>query len=172
MQLMPIKPPTRAPAYLETIPTQADKTMKAQWILIANATRARLFERQPDEPLRMLRSFDDPDGRKRAGELASDKAGRELSGHGFGGAAFEPRMDAKHKEHVLFARQIAQDLEHGARTNSFASLIVFASSPFLGELRNELGSSTTRLLAGTYDVDLTAVGPAELESRLAHELHD
>lgn len=146
--------------------------MKPQWILIANATRARLLERQADGPLRLLRSFDDPEGRKRAGELGDDKAGRELSDRGFGAAAFQPRLDAKEKEHIHFARQIAQELELAAGTNSYASLVVFASSPFLGQLKHELGSATGRLLARACDIDLTAVGPAELEWRIAQELRD
>ena len=61
-------------------------------------------------------------------------------------------------------------LEAGALEGSYASLRVFACSPFLGELKQALGPAAQRLLAGARDVDLTHVGPAELADRIRHEL--
>lgn len=144
--------------------------MKPDWILIANASHARLLEQTEDSRLRLLHSFEHPDSRKKGVELADDKAGREQSDRSFGGAAYEAQTDARRKEHQRFARELADHLEREARNNAFGSLQIFASSPFLGELKQELGGVTQRLLAGTHDVDLTAVGPAELGSRIEHEL--
>jgi protein required for attachment to host cells len=142
--------------------------MNATWTLIANAGHARLLQQEAGGRLAMLHAYEHPASRLHSSELGDDKAGRELSGRGFGGAAFEPRVDAQHKEHLHFAQQLAQVLEQGAQEQRYDALELFASSPFLGELKDALGPATQRLLAGTHDVDLTSVGLAELPKRIAH----
>lgn len=143
--------------------------MKPDWILIADAAHARLLQQEPAGHMTLLQSLEHPRSRLRNSELCADKAGRELSDRGFGGTAFLARVDAQRKEHQRFAQQLAQVLEEGARSRRYDALHVFASSPFLGELKHALGPGTRRLLAGTHDVDLTAVGLAELPKRLEHE---
>lgn len=144
--------------------------MKPHWILIANASQARLLQQEQGCPIVVLKGFHHPASRLHSSELGDDKAGRELSGRGFGGAAFEPRIDAQHKEHLEFARELAEELEAAAREGRYASLSLFASSPFLGELKQALQDGSQRLLTSTRDVDLTSVGVAEIEHRIAHEL--
>lgn len=144
--------------------------MKPDWILIANAADARLLEHEGDGPVVLIASFSHPEGRSKASELAVDRAGRERSDRSYGGTAYEPRTDARHKEHERFARQLTEYLEHAALQHTFASLEVFASSPFLGVLKAHLGDATLKLLTGTHDVDLSAVGVTELKRRIQHEL--
>lgn len=144
--------------------------MKTDWILVANATHARVLEQEAGHKLHVLKTFHHPDSRKRSAELGDDKAGGELSGRGFGRAAFEPRMDAQQKEHLKFAHELAEYLEREARHNSYRSLVIFASSPFLGELKSAIGEMAADLLTSTHDVDLTSVGLAELGPRIEHEL--
>jgi hypothetical protein len=69
-----------------------------------------------------------------------------------------------------FAHELAEHLERNAQLGNFGSISIFASSPFLGELKARLGPATLRLLSGTRDVDLTSVGPAELQRRISYEL--
>ncbi|HEY0822403.1 MAG TPA: host attachment protein [Ramlibacter sp.] len=140
--------------------------MKPNWILVANATEARILQQESGSPLVVLQAFHHPASRARSSELGDDKAGRELSGRGFGGAAFEPRVDAQTKEHLHFARELADALEAAARQGSYGSLAIHASSPFLGELKHALGDGTRRLLTATHDVDLTSFGVQEIEQRL------
>ena len=89
---------------------------------------------------------------------------------GFGGMAYEPRTDPVRKEHERFARELADYLEEGARTQAYGSLVVFAGNPFLGELREALGDGTRRLLKTSLPVDLSHVGAAEIERRVLDEL--
>lgn len=146
--------------------------MKPHWILIANASQARLLQQEPGCPIVVLKGFHHPASRMRSSELGEGKAGRELTDRGFGGAAFEPRIDEQHKEHLQFARELAQELETAADEGRYASLSVFASSPFLGHLRQALQDGTRSLLATSRDVDLTSVGVAEIEHRIRHELEN
>lgn len=142
--------------------------MKPNWILIANATEARLLEQEPGNPLVVLQAFHHPAGRMHSSTLGDAKAGSEHSGHGFASAALQPRVDAQTKEHLHFAHELAQKLEQGATQGSYAALSIHASSPFLGELKQALGEQTRRLPVSTHDVDLTSFGLGEIEARLQH----
>lgn len=144
--------------------------MKPDWTLIANATHARLLQQSRGEPMVVIKSFYHPESRSRISDLASSRAGHESTDHNFGGTSFQPRTDPLRKEHEHFAREIGDYLESAALEGRFHSLTVFASSPFLGELRARLGDATGKLLSGSHDLDLTAVGLTELERRIAHEL--
>lgn len=140
--------------------------MKPHWILIANASRARLLELEPKDKVRELRSFEHPGGRSRASELA----GFPSTDRDHGAAGFQPRIAPKQKEQALFARELADYLEREAQLGTFASLSLLVSSPFLGELKAALGSGSQRLLGVTRNVDLTMVGKAELGRRVAQEM--
>lgn len=143
--------------------------MKPDWILIANAAHARLLAREPGSPLVVLKSFEHPQSRSKVSDLADGPSGRERSDQAFGGAALQPRQDAKTREHLHFARELADYLEQHAQQHGFNSLAVYASNPFLGELKAELGEATRRLLQGTHDLDLTAFGVGEVERRIGQQ---
>jgi protein required for attachment to host cells len=144
--------------------------VKPDCFLIANASQARLLQREPGCPLVVLQAFHHPESRLRSSELGNARSGFEMASQGYGGVAFEPRADAHRKEHLRFARELAAYLERAAADGRFRSLAILASSPFLGELRQQLGSATQRILSGIHDVDLTSVGLAELEPRIRDEL--
>ena len=120
--------------------------MKSDWILIANGTHARLLQQKGDAPPVIVQGFTHAEGRARVGGPVDD---REL-----------------HR----FAHELAESLERHAQLGNFNSLAIFAAGPFLAELRAELGPATLRPLTGTHEVDLTSVGPAELQRRMAYEL--
>ncbi|MFL6691375.1 MAG: host attachment protein, partial [Ramlibacter sp.] len=111
-------------------------------------SQARLFREQADGRFVALGSFQHPKGRERSNTL----------------------VEAQRKEHLRFAAELADVLERAAREGSYASLRVFAASPFLAYLTQALGPATQRLLAGAHDIDLTHVGLAELQRRIQHEL--
>jgi protein required for attachment to host cells len=119
------------------------------WILIANATRARVLQQEPGSPMVVLESFVHPVGR---------------------GARSDGPSDPRQKEGRLFAHELAQYLEREARQARFGRLTVFAASPFAEELRAGLGKLTRQLLTGVHELDLTSVGMAELERRVFQEM--
>lgn len=144
--------------------------MKPHWILLANASHARVLQQEQGVPLVVVQSFTHSEGQSKISELVDDRAGHESTDRSFGGTSYQPRTDPKRKELHRFAHELAAHLERHAQQGDFDSIAVFASSPFLGELKAELGTATERMLSGTHDVDLTAVGTAELQRRIAHEL--
>jgi protein required for attachment to host cells len=133
------------------------------WFVVADASRARILSRMPGHALQLVHVMEHPESRLKSSELGDDRRGRELSGRGFGGAAFEARTDAHTREHLKFAHRLAQYVEHEARANAFACLDIFAASPFLGELKKELGGVSQKRLAAAHDVDLTHLSLAQLE---------
>jgi protein required for attachment to host cells len=136
------------------------------WFVVADASRARILSRMPGRPLQLVHVMEHPESRLKSSELGDDRRGRELSGRGFGGSAFEARTDAHTREHLKFAQQLARYVEHEARANAFASFEIFAASPFLGELKKELGGVSEERLAATHDVDLTHLSLVQLEAHL------
>ncbi|MFZ5486250.1 host attachment protein [Extensimonas perlucida] len=144
--------------------------MKADRILIANATYARYLERETSGTLRVLETFEHPESRSKVSEIVSDKMGREASDRGYGGTAYQPPTDPKRKEHLHFAHELADYLEQEAGAGRFQELAIFASNPFLGELKAALGDAARRRLSSTHDLDLTSYGLAELEQRVKQAL--
>ncbi len=123
-----------------------------QWFLVANAARARLLSRKRNEPLQLVRAFGHVESRAKSGKTD------------FG--AFEPRMSPREKERHRFAHELARFIDHEAREGHFATLSVFAPSPFLGDLKHELGAATVHRLAAAEDLDLTHKSLVELEQSL------
>jgi hypothetical protein len=74
------------------------------------------------------------------------------------------------KEDARFAHELGEHLERNAQLGNFGSLALFAPNPFVRELKAKLGPATLRLLSRTHDVDLTSVGPAELQRRISYQL--
>lgn len=140
--------------------------MKSDWILIADATRARLLQQEEGKSLIQLRTFEHQASRLHSSELGTDARGRERSDRRPGASAYEAHADPHRKEHLRFACEIAEFLEHGARHDLCRSLRVFAPSPFLGLLTAELGDATKHVLAGSHDLDLSCVGIAEIGHRI------
>ena len=141
--------------------------MKPQWILVANASHARLFSRDsPTDPLVPQATLEHPESRLKGSQLADDRPGHEATDNSSGGNRYEPRSDVRRKEHQRFARDIGQRLDAGLAADEFSSLWLFASSPFLGELKAQLSDAVDKRVQLALDTDLTSFGLAEIEQRL------
>lgn len=142
------------------------------WILVANASKALCFDRTDDKSkMSLLTEIDDPLGRAKSSELGDDRAGYESMGAGRGSASYAPRTDAKTKEHESFARKLAQMLDEGVAAHRCDAVVMFASNPFLGELKSHLGEQTAKVLKAAIATDLTSFERAEIMRRVDHALH-
>ena len=130
-------------------------------------TRTPLFSRDsPTDPLVPLATMEHPESRLKGSELADDRPGHEATDNSSGGNRYEPRSDVRRKEHQRFAREIAERLEAGLVAGEFSALWIFASSPFLGELKAQLSEAVDQRVQLALDSDLTSFGLAEIEQRL------
>jgi protein required for attachment to host cells len=142
--------------------------MKTQLIVIANAASARIFRRDTAKsPLVPVATLAHDASRQHARELESNRPGSQAADNSRGLNHFEPRSDARRKEHQRFAKEIAHRLDAGLKAGEYASLMLFASNPFMGELKAQLSEAVTQRLKATLNNDLCHVGIAELESRIS-----
>lgn len=140
-----------------------------EWVVLANAARARIFERDPETgAMRELSAHVHPQSRAKGIELGADRPGRAIKGQAR--TRFEPHTPPHERETQRFAHELAEKLERGALAHRYAALVLLASDPFLGQLRRELGPAATALLGHQLARDLTAWQDRELEERVARAI--
>jgi protein required for attachment to host cells len=145
-----------------------ETAMKPQWIVVTNAALARVFSRKSAlEPLVPVETLTHSESRLRAGVLAAGRAGRQAADNSHGVNQFEPRSDAHRKEHRRFAKELARRLDEALAAGKFGSLMIFSSNPFIGELSAQLSNAVSERIEALLDRDLSHVGIAELERRIA-----
>jgi len=145
--------------------------MKSTWVLIANASKARCYTREhANAPWTEVAGFEDAWGRAKGLDLAEDRAGYEAGGRVRAGAPYSPHLDPKTKEHESFARQLARFLNEAIAARRCESLVIFASNPFLGEVKSYLDDHASRALARSLALDLTSFSGAELARRIDEHL--
>jgi protein required for attachment to host cells len=139
------------------------------WFVIANASRARVLE-EGSRPGRYTHVADlvHPQSRQKGIALAGDRPGHaHAEGAGFAGTSFAPHTDPRERERDRFALEVAQLLDQGVADGRCAGLVLAASSPFLGHLKNHLGAQARKAVVRTLDADYTALTDRELGERLA-----
>jgi protein required for attachment to host cells len=139
---------------------------KGTWILVADASRARLFREQRGKCI-MIGEFEHPESRASVRELVSDANGRK-PGAGYGhrpGA--EPHTDPKDVEAEKFAHRLAESLERGLHVHAFEQLVLIAPPRFMGELKGRLSDQVQKRLLKTIKKNLTALEPREIAARIA-----
>lgn len=139
--------------------------MKNQWIVVANASLARIFRQGASNGgLELVETLTHAQSRMHPGEVAaSDQGASERDHHD---DRFEARNDMRRKEHVRFARALADRLDKGLAAHEFDSLTILAAKPFLGELRQQLSPGVSDKIGIELNNDFTALSVAELAERL------
>jgi len=134
--------------------------MMKTWVMVANATRARLFELTGRHaPLAELQALVWPEARLKGHEIESDRPGRAFSSRGNQRHAMEPGLPPKEEEAMHFAKHLVQLLQQGLDAHRFDELCVVASPHFLGLLRSEMGTVLKRAVTHDLVKDLTMEGP-------------
>lgn len=141
------------------------------WIVVANASQARLYEsRGRAAGLALIQEFEHPQSRAKAADLITDRPGHAASSRGGRRTAYEPNTEVHRHEHDRFAQEIAQVLGAAHATNRYDKVVLTASSAFLGMLKSHLPKTVARALLDTIDKDYTASSEAELAGILHHIL--
>lgn len=157
---------------------------KARWIVVCDASRARVFEQhERTGPYALVLDIEhresrahvrdlvtDATGRKPVGvPLGSSYGGRSISlGHGRIGAA--PHSDPKEVEAEKFARQLGAILEGGLYERAYEELVLVAPPAFLGLLQSVLPDDVARHVEARLGKDLTKSAAHELPARIAQAL--
>lgn len=129
--------------------------MSSTWIVVADGSRARIFEVGSSSTLHETETLTHPESRLHEQELTSDLPGRSFDISGEGRHAMGKTVEPKEHEVEIFARQIADHLEKARIDNRLARLVVIAGPSMLGELRSAFGSELKKLVDTEIDKDLT-----------------
>lgn len=130
--------------------------MSEYWIVVADASRARLFSREKKfSDLQEVESLVHPESRLRRQDLVSDRPGQVQESRTPGEYAAEEGTDPKDVEARAFARELADRLHKAHQEGRFKHLVLLADPRFLGELRKHLDGPTAEAVAATAAVNLT-----------------
>lgn len=133
------------------------------WILVANASQARLFERRSfTEPLLELTDWVNPISRLPASETERAPLGQSQAGR----AGLAPRADLKQLHRSAFAQDLAAHLREAVLSERMKSLALVVSNPFMGELLSHMDASVQKLVCSQLVLDLTSLNSTDLEQRL------
>ena len=145
--------------------------MKTNWIVIANAARARVLQQHSERAGAYTHVADlvHPQSRMKGEQLGSDRPGQAHAlgaGHLQGGTAYPPRTDPREREHDRFAHEVASTLNIGVADGRCAGIVLVASDPFLGHLKSHLSVQAKKALLRTVASDYTTLRDDELAQRL------
>lgn len=142
--------------------------MSTTWILVANASTARIYENKGiGKGLQLVTQQEHPESRMKGSELVSDRPGHMQSvGNGHG--ARQQATDPKQNEAEHFALDLAKALDQGRGDNKYERLIVVASNPFLGTLKARLSSQVQAMVSDAIEKDYTKATDKELAGHLSH----
>lgn len=139
--------------------------MDSTWVLVANASTARLYTGDPRRKLTLAREFSHPASREKAAALVTDQPG-----HGAGHGAFVPASHPKELEAEAFAGELAREIERGRVSGECRRIVLVAAPAFLGLLNGRLSDLTRTLVSDTVQKDYTKADERELARHLAEAL--
>jgi protein required for attachment to host cells len=138
--------------------------MSVTWIMVANASQAKLFANHgPRKGLQLVKELQHPESREKTSNLVSDRSGAN-SGPGHG--AFIQATDPKHHEAERFAQEVARELDDGRVKNAYDRLILVASAPFMGLVNNCLPGQVRSKVSQSIDKDYTRLPVKDLAEHL------
>jgi protein required for attachment to host cells len=153
-----------------------------QWILVADASRARVFsvdakpangkrggdnssggkhgsdKRGGDSvsPWVLEKELEHPESRAKVTDLVTGQPGRtQQSGNPAQRSSMSERTDPKEVEAEVFARQLAEFLHQAHNHNRFERLVLVAPPHFLGLLRASIDAQVAKLICLSLDKDYT-----------------
>ncbi len=143
--------------------------MSITWIMVANASQAKLFANHgPKKGLQFIKELVHPESREKTSNLVSDRSGSHTgTGHG----AFVQATDPKHHEAERFAQEITRELDDGRINKAYDRLILVASAPFVGLVNSRLPELVRSKLSEIIDKDYTRLPVKDLAGHLENYVY-
>jgi protein required for attachment to host cells len=140
--------------------------MSITWIMVANASHAKLFTNKgPNKGLELIKELDHPESREKAAELVSDRIGNYA-----GSGSYAQPTSPKEHEAERFAQKIALELEQGRVSNAYEKLVVVTSAHFMGLLNGRISQQVKSRISGSINKDYTNLPVKELSGHLANHV--
>jgi len=136
--------------------------MAITWILVANASLARLYANLgPKQGLKLIKELVHPESRMKNSELSSDRAG-QIQSNGSGHGAREQQTPPKLNAAKNFAQSLAKELYLGRSRNEYARAILVAPPAFMGMLNANLDGPTAQMVTDRLEKDYTKSSEPDL----------
>jgi protein required for attachment to host cells len=133
------------------------------WIIIADASRARLFSIPPHRrSLDPVRTLENPLGRAHSHELGGDVPGRLHKGMTGIGSAFQPHTDQHAAEVRHFVQELVDVLQAAFDKRQYDELAIAAPARLLGQLRAALGPQLKKCLKASVARDAVRMSVRQL----------
>lgn len=142
--------------------------MPVNWVLVADASRARIFESQVlGKGLREIEDHVNPTGRAHSRDLLADAGGHTYANAGARqGYSSQPRSDPVAHEVEVFAKRLAERLEKARLEGRYTRLYVIAPPRFLGLLREKRSKDVERLVEREVAKDVAQLDPAAIAAQI------
>jgi len=142
----------------------ADGTL---WILVGNASRARLFatDAKAQGDWLLVEEFHHEESRAKASELLNQPDNPNA------GSLHKPQPEnepdgRRELEHDRFARELSGYLDKGFDRHAFDKLVIAAPPEFLGRIRKTLSSRVKQRVLLDVDADYSNVSARDLPDRV------
>lgn len=130
--------------------------MAQYWIVVADASRARLFARNKKfSELEEIDTLVHPESRLRGQDLVTDRPGQKQEARTTGEYDAGENNDPKDHEAEAFARELGHHLNKARAEGRFEHLVLLAEPRFLGQLRKRLDHATGEAVSEAVSTNLT-----------------
>lgn len=141
--------------------------MSITWIMVANASHAKLFRNDgPNKGLQLVKEMLHPESREKASELVTDRIGNYA-----GSGSYAQPTEPKEYEAERFASEIARELEHGRVNNAYEKLVLVTSAHFMGVLNGRLSQQVRNRISESINKDYTQLPVKELSGHLQNVVY-
>lgn len=138
------------------------------WILVVAKDGARIFEQgKQGSELILIAEFAHPEGRKKSGELISDKPGRSMEIGADAHHALSSQQDPKERLLLEFVKNLSDSLEKDFHKKLFDSLTLIAGPHTMGVLKKHLDKQILKKVARTITKDLYHSQEEEIREQIA-----
>ena len=140
--------------------------MRKVWVVVANASRAKIYQALDTNTLQESKNLEHPQSRLPAHDLLDDKPGRAGQHMHVGPRHMDDKSPAKLQEKNHFALEIAHLLDAEQKLGNFERLHLIASDPFMSCLKEHMPANVTNCVQSQTHKDLTLSSPKEIREYL------
>lgn len=138
------------------------------WVVVADSSRGRIYvQDKPDNALIEVEDLIHTGSRLHAGDLVSDRQGRDGGAVGQSRHVIDARTGVKEHEVETFAKEIAERLDSARVAGKYQRLVLMAPPAFLGTLRANLSDMVRDLVVGEMDKSLVTHTAEEVQRYLS-----
>jgi len=147
------------------MPVARHRAEKTYWVIVADEAQAVFYTRKARRsPLLEFLSLENEAGRKKTGELISDRGGRSYDSFGAGRHTMAvEKTDPKKHAATAFAKQIAERIGRATHDGSCRGYALIAAPRFLGLLRDAVSRNCRLEPFKTIDKDVVGQDTAVLQ---------